>query len=101
MITVSPVEGSYYNGIIVDGHAEYAEHGYDIICASASAVVIMAYNGLSLSTLVLADMKNGYSKLELLTKNDSSDLLMESAYMTLRELEKQHPDYITVEDGSI
>ena len=34
----------YKNGLIVSGHAEFAEHGKDVVCAGVSAIVLGALN---------------------------------------------------------
>jgi len=49
MITVSVFQDSEtnsYTGIELDGHADYAEHGEDIVCAAVSALTLNMANSV-------------------------------------------------------
>ena len=50
-ITIDTVE-SYRLGFIVEGHAEFAPHGQDIVCAGVSAIVQAAILGIEHYTYV-------------------------------------------------
>ncbi|MFR2781914.1 MAG: ribosomal-processing cysteine protease Prp [Clostridium sp.] len=39
-----------YRGIVIEGHAGYAEEGEDIICAAVSALAINFYNSVETFT---------------------------------------------------
>lgn len=41
---------SEYNGFRMEGHAEYAEHGQDIVCAAVSVLVINTINAIETFT---------------------------------------------------
>lgn len=45
-VTVFQDSKQTYRGIAMDGHAGYGEHGYDIICASASVLAINFANSV-------------------------------------------------------
>ena len=49
------------NSILVEGHADYADHGKDIVCAAVSAILYTAQLGL----VEVADNYPEYIKLEM------------------------------------
>lgn len=49
------------NSILVEGHANYADHGEDIVCAAVSAILYTAQLGL----VEVADNYPEYIKLEM------------------------------------
>lgn len=97
MIQVKPLDGKWNNGFEVIGHADYAEHGKDIVCASASAVTLMTVNGLLASGLTAYEMRPGYAIVEVFTNGDAVELLIESAYRTFKQLEQEYPHHVEVE----
>ena len=54
-ITMTPTS------IKIEGHADYAEHGYDIVCSAISAVFWTAQSGL----MQIAENYPDYIKLEM------------------------------------
>ena len=49
------------NSILIEGHAEYADHGEDIVCAGVSAILYTAQLGL----VEMANNYPEYIKLEM------------------------------------
>ncbi|MCH5267460.1 MAG: ribosomal-processing cysteine protease Prp [Lachnospiraceae bacterium] len=45
-ITIYQVQENQYTGFRMEGHAEYAKHGKDIVCAGVSALVINTINSI-------------------------------------------------------
>lgn len=45
-ITIYQNEQNEYTGFRMEGHAGYAEHGQDIVCAAVSALVINTINSM-------------------------------------------------------
>ena len=54
----------FQNGILIQGHAEAAEIGYDIVCAGVSAISQGAINRFQPEDISF-DIKDGYLKLEI------------------------------------
>ena len=85
---------------VLDGHAGYSD-GDDIVCASVSSVAWATLNGME----KVAEIKFGYETgegyiyfvlPEDINENEkvSADLLLDTLYLYLKELEDQYPDYI-------
>lgn len=58
----------YKNGLVVSGHADYAEHGKDIVCAGVSSIVQGALNWFVDSKAVIV-VESGYVKLVIDSNN--------------------------------
>ena len=87
---------------IMDGHAGYSE-GDDIVCASASSAAWMTLNGIENVANVDCgyETADGYVYFVLpddISQNDKqkTDLLLDSFFMYIKELESQFPDCIKV-----
>ena len=89
----------------MDGHADYAEHGQDIVCAGASAVSFGAINSIMVLTNVEPEIeqKNGGGFLrcvipETTTKKEMEkvQLLLEGMVVSLQTIEQQYGDFINV-----
>ena len=88
----------------MEGHAEFAEHGKDLVCAGASAVAfggINAIYALSGITPIIEQAESGYIKCTL--PDNLSDeafekatLLLESIIVSLQTIERDYEDYIQV-----
>lgn len=96
----------FFQGFSTSGHAEYDEEGYDIVCAAVSALTQTALAGL-LEQLEAADavqwkLEKGYLETELpdgLGKKDreTAQVLLKALCTGLTMIQKQYPDYVTVE----
>lgn len=74
--------------IIITGHAGYDIYGKDIVCASASAIVITSINAalrFDANALKYQEEKDKLT-IEILNDNQSVLLIMENMIMMLREL---------------
>ncbi len=87
---------------VMDGHAEYSD-GEDIVCASASSAAWMTVNGIENVASVDCGYETGDGYVYFVLPDDLSpkekektDLLLESFFMYIKELESQFPDYIKV-----
>ena len=99
MIYVSPINNDYYNGFIVEGHADYAERGYDVVCASMSASVYTTHNILAFTTpehMLEAIFQSGYSKVLICTPDERTDAVMDGFVAFCQQVEKQYPSYVMV-----
>ncbi|MFB1080544.1 ribosomal-processing cysteine protease Prp [Jeotgalibacillus sp. JSM ZJ347] len=93
------------NGLIrafqMEGHADYAEHGKDLVCAGASAVSFGAVNAvLSLTEtepVIHQGDDGGYLRVEFPVEADSStQLIMESMIVSLQTIEQEYGQYIKI-----
>jgi hypothetical protein len=89
----------------IDGHANYAKHGEDIVCAGVSAVTVGTVNSIEALTGVVLDskMKNGFLSGRL-TSVKSPDtfaqvqLLLESMIVMLQTIAESYGTYIEIHD---
>jgi uncharacterized protein YsxB (DUF464 family) len=99
MLTVTFTESGRKLSLRVKGHAGYAEHGYDIVCASAS---ILAY---TLASIVASydvestiDLTSGDTTIECLCKDEDTYDEVADAYDTIRVgyklLARDYPQYV-------
>ncbi|WP_041121018.1 ribosomal-processing cysteine protease Prp [Jeotgalibacillus alimentarius] len=96
------------NGLIrafqMEGHADYAEHGKDLVCAGASAVSFGAVNAvLSLTeTEPVIDQGDdgGYLRVEFPADageaGSRTQLIMESMIVSLQTIEQEYGQYIKI-----
>ncbi|MGL5055507.1 MAG: ribosomal-processing cysteine protease Prp [Fusobacteriaceae bacterium] len=93
------------NGSIVKykatGHAEYANHGEDIVCAAISTNLQLPLAGLTeiLGLIPKFEISEGYLEvdlrgLDLQNKDREVSILLESMLLMLRELTKEYPKYL-------
>jgi uncharacterized protein len=88
----------------MSGHANFAEHGEDIVCAGASAVTLGTVNAIETLTGVVADAKQGESGfLECVFPENLSDdtdekvqLLLEAMILSLQQIEKVAGKHIKI-----
>src|SRR6185437_7382930 len=86
------------------GHAEYADHGQDIVCAGASAVAFGSINALFALTEVepvIEQSEGGYLKCtipdHLSGKSlEKAQLLLEGMLVSLQTIERDYQKYIRV-----
>jgi uncharacterized protein YsxB (DUF464 family) len=86
----------------IDGHAGFAEHGYDIVCSAVSAISITIVNGITevLKLKAPYKVKDGFLNLTLKGMSfediDRCTVLMETMLVGLRSMEANYGDYIKV-----
>ncbi|MBO9130498.1 ribosomal-processing cysteine protease Prp [Bacillus sp. 165] len=88
------------------GHANFAEHGQDIICAGASAVAVGTVNAIETLCSIPAEkhtvMKSGFLEFRLpeLEKEVflKAQVLLEGMVISLRSIETAYGDFIKVND---
>lgn len=84
--------------IEVKGHAGYAKHGKDIVCASISTACIVTANlieKLELSYNVLDLVcDEGYFRLSVKTVDNTLNCIFENLEYTMEEISKQYPKYL-------
>ena len=83
--------------IKVSGHANYAKHGEDIVCAAVSTATILTYNALErmgFKDNLNVSVSDGFFHLEVLKPNEFVGYLLDNLEDTLHQLELQYPKYI-------
>lgn len=88
---------------VLDGHAGYADHGQDIVCAAVSMIVINTINSIDLLTqenlLLEEDDRGGYidcSFPDIKVNKGSKEalLLLTSMDLGLNSIKEQYGEYI-------
>lgn len=95
MIQVQAVkEGKHYKKFMIEGHADYADEGEDIVCAAVSALVLNTINSIEEFTedAFTCDCKDGQIQSWEFTSDVSSstDLLMDSLMLGLKNIAKSY-----------
>lgn len=86
------------NGVVVEGHANYAPLGQDIVCAGVSALYINLLNCLDLLTdddfdaQIIGD-KNIVTFEHL---SDAGRLLVDAFLIGINGISEEYPDYVEV-----
>ena len=85
--------------IVMDGHADFAEHGSDIVCAGASAVVFGSVNAIIGLTSERPDIDydddGGYFHVRSVdTNNEQAQLIMQAMLISLQTIEDEYSDFI-------
>lgn len=103
MITVTLLENSkgIYKGFICEGHAGYADHGSDIVCAAVSVLIMNTINAIEAYTEDVIEVESD-EKEGLIVMHFSSDissdanLLMEAMVLGLSGVKDQYKDYVRI-----
>ncbi len=94
MITVEiHRSGETYRGFLSSGHADYAEEGYDIICAAVSALTVNAINSIEQFTDDAFAVRQGDGLVELILEGEVSEktsLLLDSMILGLQEIKNTY-----------
>lgn len=90
-------------GFIIEGHSDYAEEGYDIVCASVSILSYTALNSLNLvaglgpeSIEYEVDEGTGLMSLRTLMNNYKTDIVYRNFMVGIELLLEDYSDYITL-----
>lgn len=84
----------------VSGHALYAKHGEDIVCASVSTAIILSSNLITrfkLDDHIEVVIKEGYFKLKIIKPSQTVIHIVDNLVWTLDELLEQYPKHIKKE----
>jgi uncharacterized protein YsxB (DUF464 family) len=88
---------------IVSGHTGFSESGTDIVCASVTTTAVTALNGLTdvVGLTVGYEVRDGYLECILPAEMDeksrfAASVLLDSMFLTFRELQEQYDEYISI-----
>ena len=87
------------DGITVDGHANYAEAGKDIVCAGVSALVqglIRSVESLA-SDKIEYEISPGRADIHYRDLSDAGKLLIDSFFIGVCAIADEFPDHIRIE----
>ena len=89
------------DSIIITGHAKYADYGKDIVCASASSIVISNINAILKFDEEAISYQEEKDKLviSILKKDEITKKLIGNMVDMLNELSSQYPKNIKVIGG--
>lgn len=85
------------NCIEISGHAKYAKHGYDIVCAAVSSITTTTINGILMfaeTIKVTDDLK--ILKIVVLKNDEITTKLLVNMINLFKELEKQYQKNISI-----
>lgn len=92
-------------GFEISGHAQYAKHGEDIVCAGVSAVTVGTVNSIEELTGVVMDseMKHGFLDAHLPSHvepeaQEQVQLLLASMVVMLTSIECSYGKYIKIQN---
>lgn len=98
MLTVKPFDTLYKTGFTVEGHAEFAEHGQDIVCSAVSAMTQMTLYGLEKHSEIESKIESGDMSVHIVEPDEFTNVLMNSLINGLRILQMQRPEYINIQE---
>ena len=98
MIKVEIINNKTIN---VKGHANYAEFGSDIVCASVSTAVLMSINQIEVfdkSNCIETIINDGNVNITVVSEDEIVKRVISNLIFTLRDLELQYPKYIKINE---
>ena len=98
MINVQIIKNST---IKVNGHADYAQYGQDIVCASVSTAVYMSINQIEVFDKTMCinyQVEEGNAYIEVVREDEIVKKVISNLIFTLRDLELQYPKYIKIKE---
>ena len=101
MITVSLYKknNNYYK-LLIKGHANYAKHGNDIVCAAVSALSYSLYLGLNnvlnLSENIKAKQEDGFFNLILDKPDEKTEILFKTFVESIKSVEENYKKCIVI-----
>lgn len=106
-VTIHREKTNAIGSFTMKGHANYAPHGQDLVCAGASAVVFGSINAVEVLTGAVATIElgkdGGFLKYELPSDLDNqsfekAQLLLEGMLVSLQTIEMDYSKYIRIKE---
>lgn len=90
-------------GFEIRGHADFADIGEDIVCASVSSAAFMAANTVTeiIGAKAYANADNGAMTLKIHEPCERTETVLKGLELHLTELSKQYPDNIKIIYGGV
>lgn len=92
-------------GFEAAGHAGFAPHGEDIVCAAVSVLAQATVLGLSerLGLAIEVEQRHGYLRCMLPTITGSAaegaDVLLDTMWIGLRAIQEQYPEHVSLREA--
>ncbi len=97
MIKIEIKENDQINSIKITGHANFADYGKDIVCASVSSIAITTVNALlSLNKDIKYVSKDGYLDITINKHDEVTDKIIDNMINLLVELSNQYKNNIKI-----
>ena len=95
-------ESSEYRGFCVEGHADYADKGEDIVCAAISMLSVHTQNAIEKYCNDPFDQEEDKvnTRMRFMLKGspgDTCSVLLRSFADSITELKKGYPDYVDID----
>ena len=89
-----------FKNLKITGHVGYADKGKDIVCASASSIILSSIN-LAIEFNSEVKYTDDLNKIEIInnTNDENVQKVFSNMILSLEELEKQYPDNIKISKG--
>lgn len=86
--------------IIIKGHADYAEFGKDIVCASVTSIATTTINAIIRFDTKAIDFKatEGLIEINILKHNETVDTLILNMIELLKELANEYKKFIEINE---
>ncbi|WP_044640548.1 ribosomal-processing cysteine protease Prp [Risungbinella massiliensis] len=103
-ITVERDRDGSVSRVTVKGHANYGEHGRDLVCAAVSGITIGMANAIEqLTDTTLHQPDDGEGKVDLRIPEDVEEtthqkltLLLEATFLALKNVADEYPAYVSL-----
>lgn len=96
MIRVSIISsGKNVNGLEVKGHANFAEHGKDLVCAGVSCIITGGFNALDKEDIEEIVLEEGYAKVIVKPETRNVEVL-NVIIIQLQTIQESYPKFIKI-----
>ena len=96
MIKVSIISsGEIVNGLEVKGHANFAEHGKDLVCAGVSCIITGGFNAINKEDVEEIILEEGYAKVIVKPESISGDVI-NVILIQLQTVQESYPKFIKI-----
>lgn len=98
MITITLERHENNHKITLDGHAGYAEHGKDIVCASVSTLLQVFCESVEQLTTdtIKTSIKSGNALIEYGNLTAFGNVLLDSFLLGLGMIAEAYPDHVKI-----
>ena len=84
--------------IHISGHAEYADHGKDLVCAGVSSIGVGLLNALSemCEDSCECSMHEGDIQIQVIKENTENQIILNTGIIQLQTMEQSYKNYIHI-----
>lgn len=107
-IRITRDKSNFIRQIVIEGHAGYAEHGSDIVCAAVSVTAYTAAGALEELAGVrdCYTAEDGYMAIDLPDdikgeRKRTADIILETTVIGFKQIEMEYGRYISVLDEEV